>query len=99
VPAIGMVITWLGYTMASWGYCVLRGYNVTLGEWANPLAPYSGAWPPAALASNILLPGESSTSSGNAVATANITGGTSAGAGSSGTPASTGTAQGGVTLE
>jgi hypothetical protein len=36
MPAIGMALGWGGYTLALWGYCLLRGYNVTLGQLANP---------------------------------------------------------------
>lgn len=78
MPALGMVIAWFGYTLTSWGYIVVKGYDVTLSAWANPMKPYTGAWPPAQLDPAVLLPGGSSTSSGNAVATANITGGTAA---------------------
>lgn len=95
-----MVITWFGYTLASWGYIVVKGYNVTLSAWANPMKPYAGAWPPAQLDPAVLLPGGTSTSSGNAIATANITGGTSAPAAAAPattTPATS--AVGGVTLE
>lgn len=36
MPAIGMGLGWAGYTLALWGWCLLRGYNITLGELANP---------------------------------------------------------------
>lgn len=37
---LGMVITWAAYTVGSWGYVLVRGWNITLREWASPLHPY-----------------------------------------------------------
>jgi hypothetical protein len=37
MPAIGFGIVWAGYTLGLWGYCLIRGYDVTLGELANPV--------------------------------------------------------------
>lgn len=42
IPA-GMVITWLGYAVSSWGYCLLKGYDITFRHWVSPLHPYT--WP------------------------------------------------------
>jgi len=46
VPAIGMGVTWFGYSVALWGYCLLRGYPVKFTDLINPVHPYNGAWPP-----------------------------------------------------
>ena len=32
MPALAMGLGWLGYTLGLWGYCLVRGYNVTLLE-------------------------------------------------------------------
>lgn len=37
MPAIGMGLAWAGYTGMLWAYCLIRGYNVTLGQLANPV--------------------------------------------------------------
>ena len=37
MPAIGFGLAWAGYTLGLWGWCLLRGYDVTLGELANPV--------------------------------------------------------------
>jgi hypothetical protein len=58
LPAIGMGLGWLGYALGLWGWSLLRGYNVTLGQLMSPLHPYSGAWPPAALPATQTLPGK-----------------------------------------
>lgn len=41
-----MGLTWFGYSFLSWGYCLLRGYNVKFSEWVSPFHYYSGGWPP-----------------------------------------------------
>lgn len=35
---------WFGYDVSSWGYCLVKGWNITFGEWSNPVHPYT--WPP-----------------------------------------------------
>jgi hypothetical protein len=30
--AIGFGVAWLGYAVVSWGYCLIRDYNVTFGD-------------------------------------------------------------------
>ena len=37
MPAIGMGLAWAGYTGMLWAYCLIRGYDVTLGMLANPV--------------------------------------------------------------
>lgn len=37
--AIGMLITWAGYSGVMWGYCLLRDYNVTVPQL------FGNAWP------------------------------------------------------
>ena len=39
--AIGLI--WAGYGVASWGWVLVKGYNITLSEWFSPLHPYT--WP------------------------------------------------------
>jgi hypothetical protein len=41
MPAIGMVLAWLGYGLGSWGYFLVRGYDVKLGDWLNPVHVYT----------------------------------------------------------
>lgn len=36
MPAIGLGIVWAGYSLGLWGYCLIRGYNVTLGQLLDP---------------------------------------------------------------
>lgn len=37
MPAIGFGLAWGGYTGMLWAWCLLRGYNVTLGQLVNPV--------------------------------------------------------------
>lgn len=37
MPAIGFGLAWAGYTLGMWGFCLIRGYNITLAELANPV--------------------------------------------------------------
>lgn len=48
MPAVGMLFAWFGYGLASWGYCLVKGYDISLGTWLDPIHPYNGPWPPAA---------------------------------------------------
>jgi hypothetical protein len=43
-----MGITWFGYSVALWGYCLIKGYNVTLAKLVNPVHPFAATWPPPA---------------------------------------------------
>lgn len=44
--AFGIGITWFGYSVTLWGYCLVRGYPVKFTDLINPVHPYAGAWPP-----------------------------------------------------
>jgi hypothetical protein len=59
MPAIGMLLGWFGWSVASWGYCLVRGYDVKFTDWINPIHPYQG-WPPPKLPADQIIPGQSS---------------------------------------
>lgn len=40
---LGMVLGTLAYGMGSWGYILVKGYNITLREWFSPIHPYTGS--------------------------------------------------------
>ena len=40
---IGMLLTFTGYGIGSWGWILTKGYNIPLRSWFSPLNPY--AWP------------------------------------------------------
>ena len=39
---IGMVLTFVGYGIGSWGYVLVKGYNISLRQWFSPLHPWQG---------------------------------------------------------
>lgn len=45
MPAIGFGILWGGYTLMFWGYTLIKGYDISLGEIVIP-KKYKGKWPP-----------------------------------------------------
>jgi hypothetical protein len=36
MPAIGFGLAWAGWTLGLWGFCLVKGYDITLGELVNP---------------------------------------------------------------
>jgi hypothetical protein len=38
-----ILIMFGGYTVASYGWVLLKGYDITFKQWVNPLSPYT--WP------------------------------------------------------
>lgn len=54
--AVGFAALWGGYAVASWGYLLIKGYNVSFRSWVSPLHPYSGAWPPAKIPPGYIWP-------------------------------------------
>jgi hypothetical protein len=48
---IGVGVVWLAYTTGIWGYCLVRGYNVTFRQLFSP------TWPAGkAAASGLVIP-------------------------------------------
>lgn len=35
-----IIMIFAGYTVGSYGWVLLKGYDITFKEWVNPLAPY-----------------------------------------------------------
>ena len=42
MPAFGFGLVWFGYSLASYGYFLVRGYDVKFSDWLNPVHPYPG---------------------------------------------------------
>lgn len=53
---LGMGIVWAGYTWGLYGYCLIRGYNITLHQVVSPTQWYSGKWPPQPAGNQDILP-------------------------------------------
>lgn len=39
---IGMLLGLGSYGLTTWGYILVKGYNITLRQWFSPLHPYQG---------------------------------------------------------
>lgn len=52
--AVAFGVMWAGYGISSWGYGVLKGWDITLGEWFNPLHPWE--WDATSAAKPPLIP-------------------------------------------
>jgi hypothetical protein len=63
MPAVGIGLGWLGYAGVLFGWCLLRGYDVTLGELLSPTHPYGSgkgqSWPPPLLPDTQVFPSSS----------------------------------------
>jgi hypothetical protein len=59
--AAGMLLIWGGYSVSLWGWCLLRGYNVTFGQLVSPVHPYGSrkgqVWPPPPIPASQVFPG------------------------------------------
>ena len=58
---IGMLLGWAGYSLGLFGWTMIRGYDVTLGQLMSPLHPYGSGtgqpWPPAPMPGTQIWPG------------------------------------------
>jgi hypothetical protein len=57
-----ILVVFAGYSVASWGHVLLKGYDIGFIQWVNPFSPYT--WPesgdPATVPKGQVLPkGES----------------------------------------
>ena len=37
-----MIVAFAGYGVGTWGYVLVKGYNITLRQWFSPVHPYTG---------------------------------------------------------
>ena len=67
---LGFIVSWLGYTTVLYGYCLIKGYDITFGQLANPAHVFT--WPanPPQIPPNQVTPG------GGTGAASNLAGGT-----------------------
>lgn len=54
--AVAMALGWASYTLILWGYCLIKGYNVSVVQLTNPSHPYSGQWPPQVAGNTAIIP-------------------------------------------
>lgn len=70
IPIAGV---WAFYGLATWGWALVKGYNITFAEWFNPVHPYywPGGTPPMVPAGH-LFPTKSGSSSSSAGTAAKV---------------------------
>lgn len=56
MKAVGIFLAAWAYTFGTWGYILVKGYNITLVEWITPLHPYNGPWPPKCVPPGYIFP-------------------------------------------
>lgn len=80
---VGMLLSWAGYSLGLWGWCLIRGYDVTLGQLMSPTHPYGSGkgqtWPPPLMSPNVIFPGKNTGASAPAAAPGQGSGTASAG--------------------
>ncbi len=42
MKAVGIGLAFAAYTVGTWGYVLVKGFNITLREWVSPLHPFTG---------------------------------------------------------
>jgi hypothetical protein len=62
MPAIGMGVLWAGYAVGLYGYCLIKGYDVTFGQLIDPRSSVS--WPPGPIPDGQVLPGKAQARAG-----------------------------------
>lgn len=66
--AAGLILGWAAYGLGSWGYILIRGWDVPFRAWFSPLNPYQfppGGTPPP-IPDNQLFPGSAAQAAANA---------------------------------
>jgi hypothetical protein len=51
---LAFAVTWAGYGLTSWGYGLVKGWNIGFGAWFNPVHPWE--WTAETAASPPLIP-------------------------------------------
>jgi hypothetical protein len=88
--ALGFGLFWLSYAMGTWGYSLVRGYNLSGKQIMSPVGFYTGKWPPQLAGNTTIIPnGQASSAQTTALVVTNPPGNSLAG----GAPA---TAAGGI---
>lgn len=54
--AVAMALGWASYTLILWGYCLVKGYNISVVQLVNPTHVYAGKWPPNLAGNEVIIP-------------------------------------------
>lgn len=66
--AVGVLMAWAGYSIGTWGWILIKGWDIPLGSWVSPVNPYTWPKPPAdppLIPSSQLLPSAASSQAGS----------------------------------
>lgn len=55
---LGILVVFAGYTVTSYGWVLLRGYNITFRQWVSPLNPYIWQGTPGTVPTGQIFPGQ-----------------------------------------
>jgi hypothetical protein len=59
---LGMIVTFAGYGIGTWGWVLVKGYNISLRQWFSPLHPWQGPLDKAGMVpQGQIFPGKNST--------------------------------------
>lgn len=64
---LGFAAFWGFYGIGTWGWILVKGYNITLTEWFNPAKPYMWSGTPGMVPAGSVFPTKNT---GNTTATA-----------------------------
>lgn len=53
---IGFGLFWVGYALSTWGYFLVRGYNLSPKQIISPVGFYTGKWPPPKAGNTVIIP-------------------------------------------
>lgn len=61
--AVAVLAVWAAYGVGTWGWCLVKGYNITFLEWFNPADPYEWDGTPPMVPTGSVLPVASASTS------------------------------------
>jgi hypothetical protein len=56
VIVVGFALGWVGYVAFTWGYSLVKGYDLSFSEIASPTNYYKGKWPPPLAPNTVIIP-------------------------------------------
>lgn len=54
--AVGFFGLWAFYGLGTWGWCLVKGYNITFSQWFNPTKPYMWNGTPGMVPAGVVFP-------------------------------------------
>lgn len=62
MTAIAFGLLWAAWTGGLYGWCLIRGYDISLPQLVNPVHTYKGPWPPPPAVNTVIFPSGSKSS-------------------------------------